>query len=76
MNTEPWTEHAACVGAPPDLFYPDRTNHRARTLAITRFCHHCDVAADCHDYAVRTKQRYGVWGGRDFHWRYTEQAAA
>ena len=76
MSDGRWREDAACLGAPGDLFFPNPTHHRQRELAITRFCRRCPVKTECHDYAVQTTQRFGIWGGEDFDWRHNHDQPA
>lgn len=57
---EPWVALGACRGMDPDLFFPERGESLAPVKAI---CAQCPVAAECLDYALRTGQKHGVWGG-------------
>jgi WhiB family transcriptional regulator, redox-sensing transcriptional regulator len=75
-----WMHHAACrntVTSPDDdVFFPPDAgelpeHHRAvRQLATEReqqalaICNRCPVQDNCLAYAVATRQRHGVWGGR------------
>lgn len=54
-----WVEDAACAGHDPELWFPKSTAS-PRTVAI---CHGCPVRHACLDYALRTRQRHGIWGG-------------
>lgn len=60
-----WLDRAACVGEDPDLFFPvSRSGPAVRdALAAKRICCRCPVATDCLDWALRTRQIAGVWGG-------------
>lgn len=59
----PWMDRAACVGHPdPDMWY--RTDS-ASINAATEVCATCPVRAACRDYAIATKQVWGVWAGVD-----------
>lgn len=53
---------ANCRGL-TSLFYPDNDNlnqiDRAKLV-----CSSCRVRTMCLDYALRTKQKFGVWGGK------------
>jgi WhiB family redox-sensing transcriptional regulator len=55
-----WVSKGACLGAPPDLFFPPvgASVRKARTL-----CAACPVLEECRDYAARTKPPLGMWGG-------------
>jgi WhiB family redox-sensing transcriptional regulator len=65
---EPWQVRAACRGPETWLFFPpahperkdEREEREARAKAI---CARCPVRADCLDFAVRTREPYGIWGG-------------
>jgi WhiB family redox-sensing transcriptional regulator len=59
-----WRHLAACrdqVTADDDPFFAGTKDGDRRALAI---CARCPVQAACLTYAVRTGQRYGVWGGQ------------
>ncbi|NUR91631.1 MAG: WhiB family transcriptional regulator [Nonomuraea sp.] len=60
-----WAAHAACQDADPSLFFPitweerpGRPEERAR-----RVCRSCPVRAACLDWALRTGEPDGMWGG-------------
>ena len=63
-----WRESAACLDYPSILFFglddiesaPER---RTREDAAKRVCFSCRVRADCLDYALATREPYGIWGG-------------
>ena len=52
----------------PELWFPgsekpqDRLS-RGRLRRAKAICHGCPVREECLIYAVRTGQRFGVWGG-------------
>lgn len=50
----------ACAGANPEVFYP--LNHTQLKTAV-EICHRCPHEQPCLDWAVATRQRFGVWGG-------------
>lgn len=60
VNDEPWVADAVCAQTDPELFFPEKgyTPHAAKKI-----CMGCVARLDCLDYALRTYQRYGVWGG-------------
>lgn len=60
LTPEPWMARAACAGADTNLFFPERGESTSEAKAI---CASCPVAGDCLDYALRTNQRHGIWGG-------------
>ncbi len=56
----PWMVFAACRNADPLVFFPTTRDGVDEALAI---CATCPVRADCLDYAVEARERFGVWGG-------------
>lgn len=65
LAPEGWTDQAACATHPePDLWFAWAGTRRERAQEV---CRECPVRPQCLDYAVRTGQEYGVWGGVRFH---------
>lgn len=63
-NTDSWMARAACRNADPEIFFPIGVVPSARQLrAALRICGRCEVRAECLNYALRTGQTAGVWGG-------------
>lgn len=62
IQTESWTDRAACLTVDPDAFFPEKgkLNQIREAKAI---CDSCPVKAACGEYAFRTKQEHGIWGG-------------
>ncbi|QMU69868.1 WhiB family transcriptional regulator [Streptacidiphilus sp. P02-A3a] len=62
-----WQEQAACARAERRLFFhPAGERGRtfeARERAAKRVCASCPVLAQCREYAIQSRERYGVWGG-------------
>lgn len=62
LETDPlaWSRFARCDSADPDLFFPPdgADNRLAKSI-----CTSCPVRRQCLDYALETKQKYGIWGG-------------
>jgi WhiB family redox-sensing transcriptional regulator len=68
-NNEPWIDRAACAGLDPGLFFgfeseTEEESH-AREVKAKEICDGCSVADDCLEFALTTRQRYGIWGGLD-----------
>ena len=66
-NTE-WREQAACLPYPALLFFGMDDNEAAserhlREEEAKEICTHCVVRAECLDYALTTREAYGIWGG-------------
>lgn len=55
-----WMDDGACYGKGTDRWYPER---RSPDPDVVATCRTCPVAGPCLDYAIATRQRYGVWGG-------------
>ena len=50
----------ACFGMDPNIFYPTESSDEERAIAI---CEKCPDQETCLRLALRTKEKYGVWGG-------------
>jgi WhiB family redox-sensing transcriptional regulator len=60
-----WRSAAACRSSDPDLFFPVSSagtaqREIAEALAV---CARCPVQAHCREFALRTRQQHGIWGG-------------
>ena len=56
-----WTAHARCRTAPPELFFPAKTDSLD---AARNICAHCPVRDACRAYAIAAGPALkGVWGG-------------
>ena len=60
-----WRAAAACLAADPDLFFPIATGTvaAAQIGQAQRICARCPVRQECFDFAVRSGETHGVWGG-------------
>jgi WhiB family transcriptional regulator, redox-sensing transcriptional regulator len=63
-----WRESAACLHFPAVLFFgqddsESPAERRTRETRAKRICAACSVRDECLDYALRTKEPYGIWGG-------------
>ncbi|MCI0386399.1 WhiB family transcriptional regulator [Streptomyces sp. CNQ085] len=60
-----WRESAACRGEDPELFFPigDGGLARQQTARARAVCLGCPVMPQCRDWAVRSGETEGVWGG-------------
>jgi WhiB family redox-sensing transcriptional regulator len=64
-TTPDWTR-AACVEVEPELFFPPGTTNalaRSQTKAAKEVCAGCDIRLTCLEWAMSTRQEFGVWGG-------------
>jgi WhiB family transcriptional regulator, redox-sensing transcriptional regulator len=63
-----WQYRAACRGEDSNLFFApnyferkeEKDGREARAKAI---CVRCPVRLECLDYALRTRESHGIWGG-------------
>jgi WhiB family redox-sensing transcriptional regulator len=62
-----WRARAACRFCPPELFFPGETPGIAHecTEQAKRVCRACEVRNECLDFALESRQEYGIWGGTD-----------
>src|SRR5581483_5535604 len=61
VNKESWCQKALCAEVGPwDLWFPEKGGS---TKDAKRVCAGCPVKVECLDYALRTDQRFGIWGG-------------
>lgn len=60
-----WRTAGACLSADPDLFFPIATGAVAvRDIArAQQICARCTVRQECLDFAMRTGEMHGIWGG-------------
>lgn len=55
-----WQTDARCAGTDADVFFPDRGES---TRDGKRICRGCTVRAECLEYALDLRERFGIWGG-------------
>ena len=62
-----WSDRAACLGAEPETFFPVGSAGASldETAQAKAVCARCDVVDECRDYALATRQPFGVRGGLD-----------
>lgn len=67
--TTDWMDRANCKGVNTDVFFPSapqrvpaKVRERAEADA-KQVCRACEVRAECLEYARRTEQTHGIWGG-------------
>ena len=58
-----WMDDAACRGADPNTFFPERGAVPNRAY---RICATCQVTDECEQYAATIGMNQGVWGGLSF----------
>lgn len=65
---EGWQQRASCRGADASLFFSPtylekRDVRAARESTAKAICAACAVRRDCLDFALSTREPYGIWGG-------------
>jgi WhiB family transcriptional regulator, redox-sensing transcriptional regulator len=60
-----WRSLSACRDADPELFFPLSAwgPGQAQTASAKAVCASCQVRSDCLQFALRSGQEFGVWGG-------------
>ena len=74
IDIRDWQLRAACRGPAAEFFYPPvageaRDQRRRREQRAKELCRNCGVRTECLDYAMRTEEPHGVWGGLNEHER-------
>jgi WhiB family redox-sensing transcriptional regulator len=70
----PVLPRAACrdESIDPEIFYPKNDNdqkgetkeYRRQAAGAKEICHECPERDPCLAYALRVRERYGIWGGK------------
>lgn len=73
-----WKSMAACGSADPDLFFPvsASASNQLQVAEAKAVCARCLVRCECLDFAIRTRQMHGIWGGMTEEERYPAVRAA
>jgi WhiB family transcriptional regulator, redox-sensing transcriptional regulator len=60
-----WHQQAACLSVDPELFFPNGTtgDHAQQATVAKRVCMACPVRVTCLEFALESRQDFGVWGG-------------
>ena len=66
-NRSEWRTLAACAAVDTSIFFPTGLTGKALrdAGAAKAMCASCPVQGPCLEFALRTLQDYGVWGGKD-----------
>lgn len=56
-----WQELGRCQQSDPEFWFPEKGG--ATTYAV-RVCNRCPVRTECLDFALRTLEPHGIWGGK------------
>jgi WhiB family redox-sensing transcriptional regulator len=60
MPPDFWQDRAACYGIDPDVFFPASEEEAGPALT---YCGGCSIKDTCLAWALKNRERYGVWGG-------------
>jgi WhiB family redox-sensing transcriptional regulator len=60
LEERPWAVYSACRDADPEVFFASTRADERDALAV---CDACAVADQCLEFAIETRERFGVWGG-------------
>jgi len=60
MPPDMWQDRAACYGIDPEVFFP--ASEEDASLALS-YCGTCSIRDTCLAWALKNRERYGVWGG-------------
>jgi WhiB family redox-sensing transcriptional regulator len=60
LEERPWAVYSACREADPEIFFASTRADERAALAV---CGTCAVADHCLEFALETRERFGVWGG-------------
>ena len=60
IEERPWAIYSACREADPEIFFAATRADERAALAV---CGACAVADQCLEFAIETRERFGVWGG-------------
>jgi WhiB family transcriptional regulator, redox-sensing transcriptional regulator len=73
-----WRDLAACRTVDPELFFPSTGADSAATQIeeAKRVCAACPVREACRDWALRQRERYGIYGGMTENERRADASAA
>lgn len=66
INALPGSEfaaNAACTDEDPELFFPISGDDTERIAAAKVVCESCPIRAACLQFALRTGEDHGIWGG-------------
>ena len=67
FDSETWMVAAACLGHNQLFFAPDESESRSqrayRESRAKAVCHECVVRTHCLSEALRSDERFGIWGG-------------
>lgn len=60
---ESWMSKRACDNETADMFHPEGYGSDRTMAEAVKICAGCPVRLNCLDYAIRTDDQWGVFGG-------------
>jgi WhiB family redox-sensing transcriptional regulator len=60
LDERPWAVFAACKDGDPTVFFGATRDDERAAVAV---CNTCTVRSDCLEFALETRERFGIWGG-------------
>ena len=65
FDQEDWMLEGSCAYSNTDLFFPVGSSMKAmkQSNEAKAICMECPVITECLEYAIRTNQDSGIWGG-------------
>lgn len=55
-----WQDQALCAQTDPEAFFPEKGGSTREAKAV---CKVCAVREECLSYALKSDERFGIWGG-------------
>ena len=52
-----------CMNTDPELFFPDQDANVNLYQVAKQLCAQCPIIQQCLEYALKTDEQFGVWGG-------------
>lgn len=62
-STPEWMADGLCKEYDPDLWFPEGDLSKQQAEQAKEVCSRCLVRDDCLDYAIATRQKWGIWAG-------------
>lgn len=65
VSPSAWMQHGLCRQTDAGIFFPEGrgASIAVQTRQAKKVCNRCPVRRRCLDWAVQTRQGFGVWGG-------------
>ncbi len=60
IRGQPWRDAAACRGS-TQIFFPEQGGNWKDPKEL---CMSCPVRVECLDFALRSGEKHGIWGGK------------